>query len=236
MLFCLCKVYESSRKSILLTFFAYFPFLVSESLPLSPFSCSLPPFGQREPSSLTFPLHISSFWSERVLLSHLFLAHFLILVRESPPLSPFSCSLPHFGQRESSSLTFFLLTSSFWSERALLSHLFLAHFLILVRKSLPLSPFSCSLPHFGQRESSSLTFFLLTSSFWSERVLLSHFFLTYFLILVRKSPPLSPFSCSLPHFGQRESSSLTFFLLTSSFWSERALLSHFSLAYFLILI
>ena len=185
MLFCLCKVYESSRKSVLLTFFAYFPFLVRKSLPLSPFSYSLPHFGQGE----------------------------------SPPLSLFPYIFPHFGQRESSSFTFFLLTSLFWSERALLSHLS-----------------SCSLPHFGQREPSSLTFFLLTSSFWSERVLLSHLFLAHFLILVRESPPLSPFSYSLPPFGQRESSSLTFLLHISSFWSERALLSHLFLAYFLILI
>ena len=155
----------------------------------------------------------------RVFLSHLFLAHFLTLVRESPPLSLFSCSLPHFVRDPPLSLP--LHISSFWSERVLLSHLFLAHFLILVRESPPLSLFlahflilvrespplslfSCSLPHFGQRESSSLTFFLLTSSLWSERALLSHFSLTYFLLLA-------------------EPSSLTFLLHISSFWLERTL-------------
>ena len=112
--------------------------------------------------SFTFMKDISSLWSVRVPLSHFFLAYFLFLVSERPPLSLFSLLTSSLWSVRVFLLSLFsCLTSSLWSVSVPLSHFFLAYFLFLVSDVL--------LSHFFLAYSLSLV---------SERS--PHFFLAYF--------------------------------------------------------
>ena len=169
-----------------------FCFLVRENPRLALISGYLLPFGQRGPSSRTY-FWLSSAFSSETLVSHFFLAIFCFLVREGLRLTLISGYLLLFGQRGPSSRTYFWLSSAFWSERAFVSHLFLAIFCFLVREGLRLALFSGYLLLFGQRGPSSRTFFWLSSAFWSERAFVSHLFLVIFCFLVREGLRLAFF-------------------------------------------
>ena len=154
---------------------------------------------------------------------------FCFLVRENPRLSPFSGFLLLFSQREPLSRTFFWLSSAFWSERTLVSHLFLAFFCFLVRENPCLALFSGFLLLFGQREPSSLTFFWLSSAFWSERsprlspfsgfldfitgfvfiILMKGTFLFPYRTLSFIAPMMDTFLDFIPYYSNRQSSSVS---------------------------